>query len=272
LRKQPFTLGRPLGASAAQECAGTQLLDSPWACMPHADSGQDHPWLHILDVTQAFEARANNGTRSLALGITGGLGDTSGSDRVVRADRQSGPDREGAPTIRRSEGVVAVANLISDGSSHSGGEAHQQPRRLLDPVRGYLEAARCAVLASLRADGEPQQVVVHYLLEADHLLVNGSAGRRWVANLRRDPRASLMVHDADRPLHWVGIRGRAEGSAHGSAAVRDAMTMARRYGEDPADYQHLQRVSFKIVPHHVFEYGADREDRQRPGRAPGRCR
>jgi ribosomal protein S18 acetylase RimI-like enzyme len=38
------------------------------------------------------------------------------------------------------------------------------------------------------------------------------------------------------------------------------MTIARRYGEDPANYQHLQRASFKIVPHHVFEYGAERED------------
>jgi hypothetical protein len=41
----------------------------------------------------------------------------------------------------------------------------------------------------------------------------------------------------------------------GQAAVDDAMTMARRYGEDPADYQHLERVSFQIVPQRVYEYG-----------------
>jgi PPOX class probable F420-dependent enzyme len=166
-----------------------------------------------------------------------------------------------------------MAHLISDGSSNSGRKAHQQPpRRLLDPVRGYLEAARCAVLASLRADGGPHQVVVHYLVGMDHLLVNGSAGRQWAANLRRDPRLSLLVHDAGDPLHWVGIRGRAEGFTDGRAAARDAMTMARRYGEDPADYQHLQRVSVTIVPDHVVEYGAEREDRHRPGRVPGTCR
>ena len=34
------------------------------------------------------------------------------------------------------------------------------------------------------------------------------------------------------------------------------MTMARHYGEDPSDYEHLERVSFRIVPSRVFEYGA----------------
>ncbi len=81
-----------------------------------------------------------------------------------------------------------------------------QPSGLLAPLREYLAAPRCAVL-SLGADRAPRQVVVHYLREPDGLLLNGGSDRRWAENLGRDPRVSLVVHDAEQPLHWVGIRG-----------------------------------------------------------------
>ena len=126
---------------------------------------------------------------------------------------------------------------------------------LLASVREYLTEARCAVLSTIGADGAPHQAVVHYLLEADGLLVNGRPDRRWAANLRRNPRVSVVVHDADRPLHWVGIKGSVHQVVEGQVAVDDAMAMASRYGEDPADYRELERVSFRILPHRVFEYG-----------------
>jgi hypothetical protein len=57
------------------------------------------------------------------------------------------------------------------------------------------------------------------------------------------------------PLHWVGIKGSAQAVRDGRPAVDDAMAMARRYAEDPADYQDQERVSFLIRPHSIFEYG-----------------
>jgi|SRR5579884_3424633 len=130
-------------------------------------------------------------------------------------------------------------------------------RDRFESARAYLSAPRCAVLSTLDADGAPQQAVVHYLIRPDHLLVNGRPDRHWVRNLRRDARVSIVVHDADQPLHWVGLRGRAEELHEGEPALADAMEMARRYGEDPADYERLDRVSFKVVPTRVFEYAAD---------------
>jgi PPOX class probable F420-dependent enzyme len=132
-----------------------------------------------------------------------------------------------------------------------------EPRGLPDPVRRYLEQPRCAVLSTIAPDGAPHPAVVHYLVEGerDTLIVNGRADRRWVANLRRDPRVSAVIHDADQPLHWVGIKGRAELLRTGGAGVDDAMALARRYGEDPTAYQDQQRVSFRIVPRRVWEYG-----------------
>jgi PPOX class probable F420-dependent enzyme len=129
------------------------------------------------------------------------------------------------------------------------------PNELLDPVGDYLAEPRCAVLSTVGADGAPHQAVVHYLPETDAVVVNGRPDRRWARNLRHDARVSVVVHDADRPLHWVGIKGSAETAREGRAAVEDAMTMARRYGEDPGEYEHLERVSFRIVPRRVFEYG-----------------
>jgi PPOX class probable F420-dependent enzyme len=130
-----------------------------------------------------------------------------------------------------------------------------EAEELLERVRGYLSEPRCAVLSTLGADGAPQQAVIHYMLGPDHVLINGRSDRRWSLNLRRDPRASLMVHDAEEPLHWVSLRGVAELAADGRAGVEDAVALARRYGEDPAPYERQERVSFRIVPRRVVEYG-----------------
>jgi PPOX class probable F420-dependent enzyme len=126
---------------------------------------------------------------------------------------------------------------------------------LLAPVRQYLDAPRCAVLSTIRPDGSPHQAVVHYMPMPDGVLVNGDADRLWARNLQRDPRASIVVHDAANPLHWVGIRGEVGTTRDGRDAVADAMAMARRYDEDPADYEQRERLSLLIRPQRVFEYG-----------------
>ena len=126
----------------------------------------------------------------------------------------------------------------------------------LAPVVDYLQAPRCAVLSTLGKDGAPHQAVVHYRVQGGGLLVNGRPDRRWAINLRRDPRASVVVHDSAESLHWVGVRGEAELLAEGAQAVRDAMETARWYGEDPADYADLERISFLVRPRRVLEYGA----------------
>jgi PPOX class probable F420-dependent enzyme len=122
-----------------------------------------------------------------------------------------------------------------------------------DSVRDYLAAPRCAVLSTLDAKGAPHQTVVHYFLEEGGLVVNGRPDRLWARNLRRDPRVSVVVHDSDDYLHWVGIKGTARVLHEGQAAVEAAMNLARRYDEDPEEFRNLERVSFEIVPDRVFE-------------------
>jgi PPOX class probable F420-dependent enzyme len=125
---------------------------------------------------------------------------------------------------------------------------------LIEPVRAFLSAPRCAVLSTIAADGAPRQIVIHYVLGEDHVRINGHRDRRWVANLRRDPRASLVVHDQVHYLHYVSIRGMATVLDEGDTAVAEAMSQAERYGEDPADFAGQPRVSFRIDVERLTDY------------------
>lgn len=127
-------------------------------------------------------------------------------------------------------------------------------RVLIEPVRAFLSAPRCAVLSTIGTDGAPRQIVIHYLLGDDHLRINGHRDRRWVANLRRDPRASLVIHDQVDYLHYVSIRGTATLLDEGETAVAEAMSQAERYSEDPAQFAEQPRASFRITVERLTEY------------------
>ena len=128
------------------------------------------------------------------------------------------------------------------------------PRRLIEPVRSFLSAPRCAVLSTLGPDAAPRLVVVHYTLAEDHILLNAHRDRHWVANVRHDPRVALLVHDERDYLHYVSIRGHATVIDEGEEAVTEAMSQAQRYGEDPANFANQPRISFRLDPEHVHEY------------------
>jgi PPOX class probable F420-dependent enzyme len=125
---------------------------------------------------------------------------------------------------------------------------------LIEPVRTFLSAPRCAVLSTIGPDGAPRQIVIHYLLGEDHLRINGHRARHWVANVRRDPRVSLVVHDQVDYLRYVSIRGTATPLDEGHRAVAEAMSQAERYAEDPADFAAQPRVSFRIDVQRLTEH------------------
>jgi len=111
-------------------------------------------------------------------------------------------------------------------------------RVLIELVRDFLSAPRCAVLSTVGTDGAPRQIVIHYLLGENHLLINGHRDRRWVANLRRDPRASLIIHDQVDYLHYVSIRG--------TAILLDEGDNRSRRSNEPSGA--LRRGSSRIRP------------------------
>lgn len=124
----------------------------------------------------------------------------------------------------------------------------------IDDVRSFLCGPQRAVLSTVGSGGGPHQVVVDYAVDGDGILLNGRVDRRWVRNLRLDPRACALVHDPADVSHWVRLTGTAELLREGDgAAVEDAMAMSRRYGDDPEQFRGQHRVSWRLVPTQVLE-------------------
>jgi PPOX class probable F420-dependent enzyme len=124
-------------------------------------------------------------------------------------------------------------------------------------VRAFLaEPGRFLTLATLDPDGSPRQAMIWYRLDPDgRIVVNSAEGRRWPANLRRDPRCSLLVADPGDGYSFVAVTGRVAEVIDGQAiAQADIAGLARRYHPDDsaaaerviAQFRTQHRVTFRI--------------------------
>lgn len=76
--------------------------------------------------------------------------------------------------------------------------------------RHLLEGHGPAALATISPSGYPQVTAVAFLLEDDELKISLNTTRKKVRNLRRDPRATVFILDADDTRRYIEIRGDAE--------------------------------------------------------------
>jgi PPOX class probable F420-dependent enzyme len=117
-------------------------------------------------------------------------------------------------------------------------------RALLD-----LAAGRdLGVLATIKRDGRPQLSNVNFHLDADAALVRVSVvdGRAKVANLRRDPRASISVSSNDGWSYAV-LEGTSEltpvATDPGDATVEELVDVYRSIrGEEHPDWDEYRRA------------------------------
>jgi hypothetical protein len=88
-------------------------------------------------------------------------------------------------------------------------------------------------------------------------VINSAVGRRWPANLRRDPRIDLTVAEGYR---FVQLRGRVSIVDDQATAQADIAEMARRYHADEPEkaealirdrFTRQQRVSFRLRPDRI---------------------
>jgi PPOX class probable F420-dependent enzyme len=127
---------------------------------------------------------------------------------------------------------------------------------LPERIRGFIEGTRFASIATIDPDGAPRQAVVWYLVEGDELVINSLDGRRWPANLRRDPRISFTVIDATDGYNWIGLTGEVvEVVEDQPRAQADIAAMARRYHADEPEeaedlirnrFEKQRRISFRV--------------------------
>jgi PPOX class probable F420-dependent enzyme len=131
--------------------------------------------------------------------------------------------------------------------------------QLSDAVRAFLEEGpRFCVLATINADGTPQQSVMWYELRGDTIMMNTEVSRLKARNLSRDSRASICVEDAYK---YVSISGTVSLDDTHETSQADIYALARRYNPDfkegdYADFARQQRVTInltidKVVSNHV---------------------
>lgn len=129
-------------------------------------------------------------------------------------------------------------------------------------IRAFLETTppHFCTVATTNADGSPHQAVLWFMVRPDGtILLNGMPGRRWVENLRREPRCSLLAGDAYR---WVSVRGTTAPLTDDAQAHADIEALTYRYhAADPATIERAitmfraqQRISFTLRPHAATDH------------------
>lgn len=125
-------------------------------------------------------------------------------------------------------------------------------RSIPDRVRDFLAAPSVVTIGTTGADGAPHQAVAWFRLDPDdRVMLNSRYPRRWPADLQRDPRVSMVIHDAANPAQWVGLTGVVETVIDDPGAAReDICALAVRYGdaapERLAEFRTQPRISFRI--------------------------
>jgi PPOX class probable F420-dependent enzyme len=96
----------------------------------------------------------------------------------------------------------------------------------------FLDAPRKAVIATLRSDGSAAQSVIYYMRDGDTLWISSNPDGSKAADLRRDPRVSILVYADDAPA-YIAIEGLAAVTDDVETADRLAL-MTRYLGEEGA--------------------------------------
>lgn len=123
---------------------------------------------------------------------------------------------------------------------------------LTDPeVQALLSAPNHAVLSTQNGDGNILSTVVWVGHRDGTLFVNSALGRRWPANLERDPHATLVVMDPQNPYRFVEVRGTVTSSTE--RGLDDINWLSQKYlgREYPFLQPGEQRVTFVVEPSRV---------------------
>jgi PPOX class probable F420-dependent enzyme len=99
-----------------------------------------------------------------------------------------------------------------------------------------------AVVATVRPDGSPPTVATWYLWEGGRVLLNMDESRARLGFMRRDPRISLTVLDAESWYRQVTVLGRVAELVDDDE-LADIDRLSRHYGGEPFRDRESRRVS-----------------------------
>jgi PPOX class probable F420-dependent enzyme len=117
---------------------------------------------------------------------------------------------------------------------------------LPEPVRELVDGKNFATVATLDADGGPQTSVVWVGLDDGDLVFSATEDRLKVRNLRRDPRASVSITDAENPYRHTQLRGTVTITPDPGKTLGKALSH-KYVGEDPpAERPEVERVIVRL--------------------------
>ena len=128
----------------------------------------------------------------------------------------------------------------------------------------FLALPLIARLGTVSPGGDPYVVPIWYEWDGEAVVMSARERSRYLANLRRHPRACVSIAEDREPLRRVLIRGRAEiireAEPDRGAWLERSRALCRRYLGDQQgdDYQDetLDRNSvwFRVVPDEVVSW------------------
>ncbi|GES31497.1 PPOX class F420-dependent oxidoreductase [Streptomyces angustmyceticus] len=126
---------------------------------------------------------------------------------------------------------------------------------LSDDLKQLLDSPVFVTVATVQPDGSPQVSPVWVKRDGDDLLFSTTVGRRKEANLRRDPRVSVVVQPFDAPYTYAEVRGSAVLTTEGGPELIDELSRkytGKPYAEfNPASADDAARVVVRVTPRKV---------------------
>jgi PPOX class probable F420-dependent enzyme len=122
-----------------------------------------------------------------------------------------------------------------------------------DEAKHLFENKDFAHIATLNADGSPQNSAVWIGIDGDLVTFNTAEGRLKTKNLQRDPRVAISITNQENPYENLIIQGNVVEMTH-DGADEDIDALAKRY-LDADSYPFRQdgevRTIVKIEPEKV---------------------
>ncbi|WIX86211.1 PPOX class F420-dependent oxidoreductase [Amycolatopsis sp. DG1A-15b] len=117
---------------------------------------------------------------------------------------------------------------------------------LPEAVRALVDGRNFATVATLDPDGSPQTSVVWVGLDDGDLVFSATEDRRKVRNLRRDPRISVSITDAENPYRHTQLRGTVKITPDPGKTLPRALSHKYLAQDPPPEDADVQRVIVRL--------------------------
>jgi PPOX class probable F420-dependent enzyme len=120
-----------------------------------------------------------------------------------------------------------------------------------DDFRPLLESPAVAFVSTIGRRGEPQVTPIWFLLDGDRVRFSLVEGRQKLRNLRRDPRAAVLVVDPGRPTYYLELRGRVELVPDPDCALEREVSIKYTGGWADGEAPGTMRYAASVVVEHT---------------------